>query len=226
MRNRSPPTLPIVVGGTSYYTQHLLFPGRLVSLQPSDSRTTSSAEPGIRKAPPSITFTPQELESRFPQLSKKKQEILITLFSSIQLPGSEKPVHKEDSASSSIEPKEIWDLLNELDPVMASRWHVKDTRKVRRSIAVFVETGKKHSDWIKEQEEEEALKRTSKKEMDRDECSSAEEGGTKRKRRKRNLILWVWCDPEVLKERLNNRIGKMIDVSSSLKQRSSSAYLC
>jgi len=91
---------------------------------------------------------------------------------------------------------------------MAERWHFKDTRKVRRSIAVMVETGKRHSDWIREQEENDQ-KVTS----DEETSEAVEEGD---KERKRNLIFWVWCDPEVLTERLNNRIGKMIDVSDEL----------
>lgn len=73
---------------------------------------------------------------------------------------------------------------------------------------MMVETRKRHSDWIREQEENDQ-KVTS----DEETSEAVEEGD---KERKRNLIFWVWCDPEVLTERLNNRIGKMIDVSDEL----------
>lgn len=42
-------------------------------------------------------------------------------------------------------------LLSVLDPVVASRWHWRDTRKVLRSLEIIKETGRKASDIIAEQ---------------------------------------------------------------------------
>ncbi|OMJ25465.1 tRNA dimethylallyltransferase, mitochondrial [Smittium culicis] len=40
--------------------------------------------------------------------------------------------------------------LEEIDPVMSQRWHPNDRRKIIRSIEIFDETGKPHSQWIHE----------------------------------------------------------------------------
>lgn len=44
-------------------------------------------------------------------------------------------------------------LLQALDPVVASRWHWKDTRKVLRSLRIIAETGRLPSEIIAEQSE-------------------------------------------------------------------------
>lgn len=45
----------------------------------------------------------------------------------------------------------MYNLLNTLDPVMAARWHWRDTRKVLRSLEIVKETGRKASDIVAEQ---------------------------------------------------------------------------
>ena len=44
-------------------------------------------------------------------------------------------------------------LLQTLDPVVASRWHWRDTRKVLRSLRIIAETGRLPSEIIAEQSE-------------------------------------------------------------------------
>jgi tRNA dimethylallyltransferase len=48
-------------------------------------------------------------------------------------------------------------LLNAIDPVMASRWHWRDTRKVLRSLEIIKETGRRASDIVAEQASRNAI---------------------------------------------------------------------
>jgi len=47
---------------------------------------------------------------------------------------------------------EMLEKLKEVDPVMAQRWHPNDVRKIRRSLEVWLQTGRKASDVYAEQE--------------------------------------------------------------------------
>lgn len=96
---------------------------------------------------------------------------------------------------------------------MASRWHWRDTRKVLRSLKVLHDTGKRHSDWIREQEEAEQESEVEVEEG-ASSMSGAPSGAPRSKPRVRRLLFWVWCEPEVLKARLDGRVEKMIDVSA------------
>lgn len=47
--------------------------------------------------------------------------------------------------------KQMFEKLQELDPVMASRLHINNTRRVRRGLEVFYKTGRRQSDLLHEQ---------------------------------------------------------------------------
>ncbi|CAG8461452.1 4300_t:CDS:10 [Diversispora eburnea] len=84
----------------------------------------------------------------------------------------------------------LYKHLQEVDPVMSNRWHWNDRRKIRRSLQIYLQTGKPHSEWIKEQhqsEEETSL------------------------RFPRTCIFWLYADPKVLDKRLDERVDKMIE---------------
>ncbi|KAL1683454.1 IPP transferase-domain-containing protein [Schizophyllum commune] len=131
--------IPIVVGGTSYWIQHLLFPGRLAGEE------VSSTPPAVRMS----------LEA--------------TLVYSA---GSGLHMHN---------------LLTALDPVVAARWHWKDTRKVIRCLNIIKDTGKRPSDIFDEQS----------KDMPKPRYDS--------------LCFWLYSDPEVLKPRLDSRVDVMLE---------------
>lgn len=80
--------------------------------------------------------------------------------------------------------------LREVDPVIASRWHPDDRRKIQRSLEIFLTTGRKASDIYAEQQEAKASVAPS---------SNPWEA----------LMFWVYSKPDVLKERLDKRIDKM-----------------
>ncbi|TMW60733.1 hypothetical protein Poli38472_000775 [Pythium oligandrum] len=86
-------------------------------------------------------------------------------------------------------PEEIYAKLREVDPVMASRWHVNQVRRVRRSLEVFYQTGIRHSELIARQEEQ---KKNTEKYFDA--CA-----------------FWINCSKPVLADRLAKRVEKMMD---------------
>jgi tRNA dimethylallyltransferase len=81
-------------------------------------------------------------------------------------------------------------MLKDVDPVMASRWHVNQTRRVRRSLEVFYQTGVQHSELIARQAS--AQQHTEKL---FDACA-----------------FWIHCqNKKVLAERLAKRVDTMME---------------
>ncbi|THH15883.1 hypothetical protein EW146_g4666 [Bondarzewia mesenterica] len=121
--------IPIVVGGTSYWIQHLIFPNRL-SADPSSSSALSSAIPAVSDV------LAKSLASLPPDL--------LNLFNN--LPESPPSASEDPEAAFALH-----SLLSALDLPVASRWHWRDTRKVLRSLAIMKESGRRPSDIITEQ---------------------------------------------------------------------------
>jgi len=151
---RSRGKLPILVGGTHYYTQSVLFNGSTIESSSEDEQANLSRE---------------EIYRRFPILNAENEVI-----------------HEK---------------LKEVDPVMAQRWHPKDRRRIQRSLEIFLIGGKKASDVYAEQrqrKEETAAIIEDDHEMDLDSSLHS------------SLLFWVHSDKEVLNERLDARIDKMV----------------
>lgn len=179
--------VPIVVGGTTYYLQHLLLPGRLVSVADEERHDASSRQ-----------MSREEVERRVSEVSSEplREEQLVLLHEIVNMAHS--------STGGDSEPIEVWNLLRCLDEPMARRWHYRDRRKVTRSLKVLFETGMRHSDLIELQEEQE--------QAEEQERQAPEHPS-------RVLIFYLECEREVLNERLNARVEKMIDVSGARRGR-------
>jgi tRNA dimethylallyltransferase len=127
--------LPIVVGGTHYYTNGLLF----------DDVLLPQAE---------------DYDTAFPILDEPTSVLLAK--------------------------------LKEVDPVMADQWHPNDRRKIKRSLEIYLRTGRRASETYAEQRQRKAS-----------EVGDRQAWET--------LLFWVYSDPEVLKPRLDIRVDKMLD---------------
>ncbi|PSS02497.1 tRNA isopentenyltransferase-like protein [Coniella lustricola] len=149
---RSRGCLPIIVGGTHYYTNALLF--KNVILGPDDE----SAEPAPAPA--------DESSTKYPILNESTEA--------------------------------LWNKLKEVDPVMADRWHPKDRRKIRRSLEIFLTTGRRASDIYEEQK----MRKTRQANEAEDAAQESEHD---------SLIFWVHTDDQVLKTRLDRRVDKMLE---------------
>ncbi|KAJ5099158.1 hypothetical protein N7532_006159 [Penicillium argentinense] len=157
---------PVLVGGTHYYTQAVLFKDQLVG---EGSEDEDGPEPST------------ELVS-----TSEKWPIL-------------------DSP-----PEVLMEKLTEVDPVMAQRWHPKDARKIRRSLEIYFQTGRRASEIYAEQQ------------MMKNEAVSKNEGLL---RFDNTLIFWVHAEKEILNSRLNARVGDMLKQGLMSEAQAMSDYL-
>lgn len=88
--------------------------------------------------------------------------------------------------------------LVEVDPVMAARWHPADRRKIKRSLQIYLQTGKKASDIYAEQ----AAAALHDVEVSRTILESTVEYEP--------LFLWPDAEDRVLKQRLDDRVDNMM----------------
>ena len=142
--------LPIVVGGTSYYLDGLLFDGRLVEDQPALEGGAANREELAVKHP-ILTGTPEAMLAK----------------------------------------------LREVDPVMADKWHPNDARKIRTSLEIYFATGRRASDIYAEQRTQKESKWASK-----DTAQTHSLGEI--------LLFWLYAQREVLNDRLDKRVDKMV----------------
>lgn len=91
----------------------------------------------------------------------------------------------------------MWKRLNEVDPVMAEQWHPNDRRKIRRSLEIFLKTGRRASEIYAEQQERKSTQAISEAELGE---------------RPDALLFWVHSNDAVLKDRLNKRVDKMLEL--------------
>ena len=163
---RSRGKLPILVGGTHYYTQAVLFKDQLVGEGSDDE---DGPEPF------------KELPS-----TSDKWPIL------------------ESS------PEVLMEKLREVDPVMAERWHPKDARKIRRSLEIYFQTGRRASEIYAEQK------------LLKNEAVMKDEGLL---RFENTLIFWVHAEKEILNGRLDARVDGMIEQGLMAEAEIMSDYL-
>ncbi|KAF1812785.1 tRNA isopentenyltransferas-like protein [Eremomyces bilateralis CBS 781.70] len=165
--------VPVVVGGTHYYTQSLIFKEAL-----SDSGDGKGDATVFEEA-----YQPS------------KTHIISSQFPILDAPTAE-----------------IYAKLQEVDPVIAARWHPNDRRKIQRSLEIYLKTGKTasetYSDQMKVREalSSPALETPSAREEDGQEASNNESSLT----RFPTLILWPHTDSLTLYTRLDSRVDTML----------------
>ncbi|KAL9714932.1 tRNA dimethylallyltransferase, mitochondrial [Leucoagaricus gongylophorus] len=161
--------IPIVVGGTSYWIQNLVFSDRLVGSPQVISTATKSSH--------------KTLEELHHFTSKITDPDLLHIFATL-------PESPPSASSDGDAAYQLHALLNMIDPAMASRWHWRDTRRVLRSLEIIKETGHKASDIVTEQTLRTAAA----------------------KPRFRTLFLWLYAEHSILKQRLYDRVDRMIEL--------------
>lgn len=118
--------IPVIVGGTSYYIQSLLWTGSTIESENIDAPKAN----GMETCHPSLANS----------LHAAELDRILTATN---------PVHNtHDQITAFCSEFNIFSLLKTIDPPMANRWHENDIRKIRRSLEVYFTTGKTHSDWL------------------------------------------------------------------------------
>lgn len=107
-----------------------MFPNRLA---PTDTRSAVSGDCSTPQMSPDLVNSIASLPSQ-----------LLVLFNDLP----------EHPPSATVDPDAAFNLhalLNILDPLIATRWHWRDTRKVLRSLSIIKESGRRTSEIIAEQ---------------------------------------------------------------------------
>ncbi|KAI0807077.1 tRNA isopentenyltransferase [Fomes fomentarius] len=160
--------VPIVVGGTSYWIQHLIFPDRMASLDKSGGGVSQTTQ-----------CSPLSASEAFVKALASLPPDLLALFNEIP----------DTAPSADTNPQlclSLHRLLELLDPLVAQRWHWRDSRKVLTNLRVIQENRRLASEVIHEQSQ------------------------TVSKPRYRTLCFWLFAKPDVLKPRLDERVDWMI----------------
>lgn len=145
--------LPIVVGGTTYYIESLLWKVLIGTERESISVENDSLS----------------------TLGEADRNLLLNL-----------PESDEDGEN-------MHELLTKVDPVTAQRLHPKNSRKIRRALEVFRDSGKPMSEILNEQQSEDG---------------SSYLGGPLRY--EHVILFWIKCDQEKLNARIDKRIDSMV----------------
>ena len=167
---RSRGKLPVVVGGTHYYLQALLFPKSLVG---DDVPTQHIDE--------------EEEERKWPILAAESETML--------------------------------DELKKVDPEMAQGWHPRDRRKIRRSLQIWLQTGRKASEVYREQKSVSPKLNSdlNRHAGDLEEAESLQHQDP--------LVFWTYSSPLTLNQRLDKRVDSMMSNGLLDEVRSMHHYL-
>jgi tRNA dimethylallyltransferase len=164
----------VVVGGTHYYVQGLLFKGGGNLLRDGEEDEREAGEMGL---------TEQDLRV---------------------LEG---------------ETEEMLEKLKRVDPVMAGRWHPRDRRKIRRSLEIWIRTGRRASEIYEGQkvgangDSNRGLRDsddTCGEELVENDGENFEAQGADTDMNYPTLIFWLYSDMKVLKQRLADRVDEMV----------------
>lgn len=141
------------------------------------------------------------------------------LFKDAILPTSEKETPPEEGEGVSNEDEfpilsasteEIFRKLQEVDPEMAKKWHPNDRRKIRRSLEIWLRSGRKASEIYAEQRATMPSQRDNSTEIaDRADIDTASVSNLSL--RYPSLLLWLEAEDAVLKRRLNARVESMVE---------------
>ena len=123
--------LPVIVGGTAYWIQHLLFPNPLLVDRSKELNTEN------------IEYSPI-VQHALASLSGEQRQLFDTLPLGNTRTGS---IPTDDHSLR------LHTLLSSMDPDMASRWHWRDSRRVLRNLQVIKETGQRPSEIARRQDE-------------------------------------------------------------------------
>jgi tRNA dimethylallyltransferase len=172
----------IVVGGTGYYVSSLLWQGTLTpgNKVPVDSDSASEgedktfAEETANVADLAKDTVPDDTGDR-PEVADST-DLHIRIRTALSAPGT----------SSS----DLHSLLTLADPAIAAVRHPNDARRVRRSLEVFLSSGRQSDLWAAQQEARVGVKSTL---------------------RYRSVLFWCWSSPETLDPRLDSRVDTMLE---------------
>ena len=177
--------LPIIVGGTNYYIESILW--NILVTDEGDEAARKEQERSERTQPQTMDI-------------RAKDEFLETEIRQDTHLGPDLHQDYKDSTNDIInsdftdkEKEEYYHHLRNIDPTAASRIHPNDTRKVKRQIQIRELTGRLPSEIISEQRSKEGADHL---------------GGPLRFTNV--LVFWLTCEQLTLEKRLCSRVDEML----------------
>lgn len=183
--------LPIIVGGTNYYIESLLWKGFILG------PTLESAKRDFEN-PDSLDGRQSDtlIDSEAKLLGKQAAE---TLHAPEDLEDIEKFFSKPiyNAGFANVDSQKLWQILEKVDPKSAHIFHPHDKRRIIRSLQVFQERKRNYSD---------LLEGINKSDRSGEKISL---GGPLRY--EETLVIWLQCDNDLLDNVLDERIDKMLN---------------
>ncbi|OAX84720.1 tRNA dimethylallyltransferase [Emergomyces africanus] len=186
--------LPVLVGGTHYYTQAVLFKEAILERDEEHDNDEGGGGGGSEEE---RMVMDGELQSSRAAITRS-----------------------EDFPILNEPPEVILAKLREVDPVMASRWHPKDTRRIHRSLEIYLQTGRPASEIYQEQQRLKDAASTSHSRSPQQDLSNGEistaadlspgSAGAGHLRFP-TLLFWVHTKDEELTRRLSQRVDNMAE---------------
>ena len=145
-------------------------------------------------------------EGQAPKMTEGLVQSIASLPSHLRTLFDDLPEHPPSAATEPDAAFNLHTLLSVLDPLVANRWHWKDTRKTFRSLSIIKESGRQTSDIIKDQTQDTSAS------TPRFIIYPTLFHHVLTGNRFRTLCFWLYAEPSILESRLNERIDKMIEV--------------
>ncbi|XP_011874387.1 PREDICTED: tRNA dimethylallyltransferase, mitochondrial isoform X2 [Vollenhovia emeryi] len=170
--------LPIVVGGTNYYIESLLW----------EILLTDPKEPSVQ-VDSGATNPSASIENR----SDDRYNVQVDRLNDGDDDETAPKKLKFDARLCDSSNEELHRRLMEVDPEMANKLHPNNRRKIIRSLEIFHQHGKTHTELLKVQRS----------------AGGCGLGGPLRY--PNSVILWLRCNKKVLDSRLNDRVDGMME---------------
>uniref|UniRef100_A0A6G1SBQ9 tRNA dimethylallyltransferase, mitochondrial n=1 Tax=Aceria tosichella TaxID=561515 RepID=A0A6G1SBQ9_9ACAR len=180
--------IPIVVGGTNYYIESLLWKAFILG------PTLQSAKKEFHE-PKQVEQDRTLIDSEFKLLKSLSED---TLHHQEDFEDVDKffakPIYND--AFAQVDSQKLWNILEKVDPNAAHLYHPKDKRRLIRSLQIIQENKKNYT---------EVLEHVNKS----GEGDKSSLGGPLRF--KSTLVIWLNCDHEILDKVMDERVDKMLD---------------
>ena len=180
--------LPIIVGGTNYYIEAILWDILVTEgNNPDNAQSAESCSDSGEDNPSKIEIGSTEGEE-----PAKKERLRLEVVDN----EAKKGIRGDLSVNSNTDGKEeegYYEALKRIDPKAASQIHPNDVRKVKRQLQIQQLTGQLPSDLILKQHSKEGADHL---------------GGPLRFTNA--LVFWLTCEQLALKKRLCNRVNEML----------------
>ena len=167
--------MPIICGGTNYYIESLIW-----KILIEDESKTTELPLNIKKVK-SKDVKDTETSQAIEPYNKASKTVVAS--------------NSDNDNTDNFSNLELYEQLRKLDPERANTLHLNERRKVIRSLEVYRNHKRKHSEILEEQKSEQG---------------GGILGGPLRFGKHELIVLWVQCDQSVLDKRCDNRVDKMI----------------